>query len=48
MVVDAWNTLAGYLLFVLAYRLFSDAVPYPLLASFTHMIAISQAFLCHR
>lgn len=43
-----WNTLAGYLLFALVYSLFSDAVPYPLLALLTHMIAISQAFVCHR
>lgn len=48
VVVGIWNTLAGYLLFVIVYRLFSTVLPYPVLAVFTHVAAISQAFLCQR
>lgn len=48
IVVGLWNTLAGYLLFVLVYSLCSDVVPYPVLAVFTHVVAISQAFVCQR
>jgi putative flippase GtrA len=48
IVVGAWNTLAGYLLFVLFYGLFSHALPYPVLAVLTHVAAVTQSFVCQR
>lgn len=46
--VGVWNTLAGYLLFVLFYSLLAQRWPYPVLAVMTHGCAVTQAFICQR
>lgn len=48
IVVGAWNTLAGYLLFVLFYQLLSHELPYPVLATLAHVAAVTQSFACQR
>jgi putative flippase GtrA len=48
VVVGLWNTLAGYLLFVLIYSLFSNTLPYPVLAVLAHVAAVTQSFFCQR
>jgi putative flippase GtrA len=48
IVVGVWNTLAGYLMFVLFYSLLAQRWPYPVLAVLTHVSAVTQAFVCQR
>lgn len=48
IVVGLWNTLAGYLLFVLVYSLCSHTLPYPALAVIAHVAAVTQSFVCQR
>lgn len=48
IVVGLWNTLAGYLLFVLVYKLLSHTLPYPVLAILAHVAAVTQSFACQR
>lgn len=48
IVVGVWNTLAGYLLFVLFYSLLAQRWSYPVLAVMTHLCAVTQAFICQR
>lgn len=48
LLVGAFNTAFGYLVFVLLYLLAGDRLHYLLVAVLAHFLAVAEAFLFHR
>ena len=48
MVVGAWNTLAGYCIFLVFYLLLSPNWHYLAIALLSHMLAVLNAWLAYR
>jgi len=48
LAIGAWNTLAGYLIFVGLYFLLSPPTSYMIVAIFSHILAVTHSFLTQR
>ncbi len=48
LVVGGWNTLFGYLNFVVLYRLFSPAAPVAAILVVSYALSITNAYICYR
>ena len=48
MLVGAYNTLFGYLAFIIAYIAFEEYVHYTILIVFAHLIAVTNSFITQR
>ncbi len=48
LAIGAWNTLAGYLIFVGLYFLLSPPTDYMIVAIISHILAVTHSFLTQR
>lgn len=48
LVIGGWNTLFGYLCFLVLYALLHVHLHYLLIGTIAHFIAATNAFACHR
>ena len=48
LVIGGWNTLFGYLTFVILYALWHERLHYLVIAVLAHAIAVVNAFTAHR
>jgi len=48
LVVGGWNTLFGYLNFVVLYYLLNDALPVAVILVMSYALSIANAYVCYR
>lgn len=48
LLIGAWNTLAGYAIFAVLYLLVGTSIGYLFTAALSHLLAVTQSFVCHR
>lgn len=48
LLVGGWNTLLGFVLFVVLYDLLHDMIHYSIILTISYFLGISQAYLCYK
>jgi putative flippase GtrA len=48
LIVGGWNTLFGWGLFFALYALLGSRLNYLVIACMSHVVAVTNAFVCHR
>jgi len=48
LLVGGWNTVVGFLLFVVLFDLLHSVIHYSVILTFGYVIGISQAYLCYK
>jgi len=48
LIIGGWNTLVGWGLFFALYALLGSRLNYLVIACMSHVVAVTNAFVCHR